>query len=134
PRADCAPAAASTPHRQAFLLVEPLGLLAVDHHPLPAQQDMQTAIAEPATLVGQLPQLLSQTGIIVPGGTVTHALAIGIDDTARPPFAHPVAGPEMSHSFPHGGGRQNFFASRSLAAPPFGSTPRCPASCRPAAA
>ena len=46
-------AAASTPHRQAFLLVEVLGLLAVDHHPVPAQQDMQTAIAEPATLVGQ---------------------------------------------------------------------------------
>ena len=108
------PAAAPPPDCQSFLLIEPLGLLAVDHHALPAQQDMQTAIAEPATLVGQLAQLLTQASIIVPGGTVTHALAIGIDDTARPPLAHPVAGLEMSYSFPHGGGRQNFFASRSF--------------------
>ena len=59
-------------------------------------------------------RLLTQTGIIVPRGTVTHALAIGIDDTTRPPFAHPVAGLEMSHSFPLGGGRQNFFDRRSF--------------------
>jgi hypothetical protein len=34
---------------------------------------MQTAIAEPAALVGQLAQLLTQTGIIVPDGTVIRA-------------------------------------------------------------
>src|SRR3546814_6630731 len=62
---------------------EPLGLLAVDHHALPAQQDMKTAIAEPATLVRLLAQLLTKLGIIVPRGTVTHGLAIGIDDTAQ---------------------------------------------------
>src|SRR3546814_10333099 len=62
----------------------------------------------------QLAQLLTQTGIIVPRGTVTHALAIGIDDTTRPPFAHPVASLEMSHSFPLRGGRQNFFDRRSF--------------------
>ena len=73
-------------------------------------------VAEPPTLVGQLAQLLSQTGIIVPRGTVTHALAIGIDDTARPPLAHPVAGLEMSNSFALDGGRQNFFARRSFSA------------------
>ncbi len=73
----------------------------------PGQQDAQTAIPEPAALVGQLAQLLAQGGIIVPCGTVTHALAIGIDDTTRPPFAHPVAGLEMSDSFPLRGGRQN---------------------------
>src|SRR5690606_32573654 len=107
-------AAASAPDRQPFLLVETLGLLAVDHHALPAQQDMETAIAEPPTLGGQLAQLLTKRGIIVPGGTVTHALAIGIDDTARPPLAHPMTGLEMSDSFPLGGGRQNFFARRSF--------------------
>src|SRR5690606_13780928 len=104
---------ASSSDPEPFLLVDTLGLLAVDHHALPAKQDVQTAIAEPATLVGQLAQLLTQTGIIVPRGTVTHALAIGVDDTTRPPFAHPVAGMEMSHSFPLGGGRQNFFDKRS---------------------
>jgi hypothetical protein len=41
---------------------------------------------------------------------------------------------EMSHSFPLRGGRQNFFARRSLATPPFGSTQRCPAPFPPAAA
>src|SRR5690606_34314919 len=92
PRANSPPAAASPSDRQPFLAIEPLGLLAVDHHPLPAQQDMQTAIAEPAALVGQLAQLLAKRSVIVPRGTVTHALAIGIDDTARPPLAHPVAG------------------------------------------
>ncbi len=75
---------------------------------------MQTAIAEPATLVGQLAQLLTQPGIIVPRGTVTHALAFGTDDTARPPLTHPVTSLEMRHSFPLRGGRQNFFASRSF--------------------
>jgi hypothetical protein len=85
---------------------------------------VKTAIAEPATLVGQLAQLLSQRGIVTPRGTVTHALAIGINDLARPPLAHPVAGLEMNHSFPVGaprrlrprGGRQNFFARRSFSA------------------
>ena len=52
-------AAAPQPHRQTFLTIQPLGLLAVDHHALPAQQDMQTAIAEPAPLVGQIAQPLA---------------------------------------------------------------------------
>ena len=43
-------------------------------------------------------------------------LAIGIDDTARPPFAHPVTGLEMSDSFPLRGGRQNSFARKSFSA------------------
>ncbi len=54
---DSTSAAASPPHRQTFLPIEPLDLFPVDHHALPAQQDMQTAIAEPATLVGQFAQL-----------------------------------------------------------------------------
>src|SRR5690606_26055279 len=81
---DGTPTTASSPDSQSFLPIEPLGLLPVDHHALPAQQDMQTAIAEPATLVGQLAQLLSQLGIVGPRRAVAHALAIGVDDTARP--------------------------------------------------
>ena len=46
---------------------------------------MQTAITEPPSLVGQLAQLLTQTRVIVLGGTVTHTLAISINNTARPP-------------------------------------------------
>ena len=44
---------------QAFLLADTLGLLAVDHHAIPAQQDVLTATAEPATQVRQLAQLLA---------------------------------------------------------------------------
>ena len=68
---------------------------------------MQTPIAEPAALFNQLAQLLAKLSVIVPRGTATHALVIGIDDTARLPFAHPMTGLEMSNSFPLGGGRQN---------------------------
>jgi hypothetical protein len=62
---------------------------------------MQTAIAEPATLVGQLAQLLTQ---------------IGIHDSARTPLAHPVARLEISHSFPPHRGRQNFVVRRYFSA------------------
>ena len=41
-------------HRQAFLATEPLGLLAVHQMAFGAQQDMQTAIAEPTLLGRQL--------------------------------------------------------------------------------
>ena len=63
--------------------VEPLGLLAVDHHALPSQQDMQTTVAVPAPLVGQIAQLLTQRTVVVSDGTIALTLAIGIDDTAR---------------------------------------------------
>ncbi len=99
-RADNASAAASPPHCQAFLLVEPLGLLAVDHHALPAQQNVQTVIAEPAPLVvGQIAQLVTQRSVIVPNGTIAHALAIAINDTARPSLAHPRRHPPMAEVF-----------------------------------
>lgn len=75
---------------------------------------MQTAIAETAPLVGQIAQLLAQGSVIVLVGTVAHALAISIDDTARPPFAHPVARLQVSDSLPLRGGRQNFFARISF--------------------
>jgi len=114
--ADGTLAAASPPHCQAFLPEEPLGRLTIDHYALIAQQYMQTAIAEPATPVGQIAQLPAQSRIIVPDGKVAHALAIGIEDTARPPFAHPVARLEMSDRFPLRGGRQHFFARNSFSA------------------
>ena len=132
--ANSPPAAAPSPNRQALLTKNTLGLLAVDHHALPAQQDVQASIAEPATLVGKRAQPLAKRGIVVPRGTVTHALAIGIDNTARPPLAHPMTRLEMSDRFPLGDGRHHFFVRRSLATPPFGSTQHCPASYRLAAA
>ena len=109
-------AAASPPHRQTFLLSEPLGLLAVDHHAFPARQDVQTTIAEPAPLVGQIAQPLAQAGILVLDGTIAHTFAISIDDTARPPLAYPMKCLEMCGRFPLRDGRHHFFESRSFSA------------------
>ena len=47
---------------------------------------------------------------------VTHALAFGTNDAARPRFAHSVAGLEMSHSLPLGRRGQNSLAGRSFTA------------------
>ena len=131
PRAHSTPAAASPSDCQPYLAIKSLGLLPVDQDPLSAQQDMQTAIAEPATLVGQLAQLLMQTGVIVLRKNVTHALAIGIEDKVRLLFAQPMMGLEMSDSFPLRSGRQNLFARVSFGFP---SAPPDPALHRPAAA
>jgi hypothetical protein len=100
-------AAPASPDRQSLLTVKALGLLAVDHHALPAQQDMQATIAEPASLVRQLAQLLAKLGIASPLGAISHALTVGSDHMARPPLAHPVTILEMINSFPLRGGRQN---------------------------
>lgn len=80
-----------------------------DHEPLPQQRDIQTALVEPPTLVGQLAQI----DIIVLGRTVTHTLAIGIDDSVRPPLAHRTAVIEVSKSFPPRDGGKNIFAEKS---------------------
>lgn len=76
--------------------MQPLGLVAVHHHALPAQQNMQTAITERAPLVGQIAQLLAQGIIAAPDGTGAHALSIGVDNTARPPRVHPTACQEIN--------------------------------------
>ncbi|KZX53883.1 hypothetical protein A3711_02785 [Erythrobacter sp. HI00D59] len=86
-------------------MVDARGLLTVDQHAISAQQDVLTAITEPPPLVGQLAQLLAKLGVIVPRGTVTHALMIGIDDTACPPLAHPLAVLKKSNSLPLRDGR-----------------------------
>ena len=51
---------------------------------------MQTALGEPASLIGQLAQLLANVDNVVTRGAVTQVLAIRTDDLARPPLAHPV--------------------------------------------
>jgi hypothetical protein len=63
PRPACCSAAASLPGLPHDKYA---GLIAVDYHAISAQQDVQMAIAEPMTLVGQLTQLLTQLAIVVP--------------------------------------------------------------------
>lgn len=116
PRSDSTPAAASLLHCQAFLPVEPLGLLPANHDPLMAYQDMQTPMAEPTMLVVQLAELLTQPGIIVPRGTVTRFLRPATMTRRALPAAHSVASLEMNHGFPLSVGRQACFLRSSFKA------------------
>src|SRR3546814_1315288 len=83
PRTDRPAPVASSPDHQSLLSIQTLGLLPVDHHALPAQQDMQASITEPAALLRQLAQLLPNIGIVTTLRPVAHALPIGPCDTAR---------------------------------------------------
>lgn len=51
-------------HRQSFLAVEPLGLLAVHDLSLPREQNVQPPVAEPAPLGHRHPQALTQIVIV----------------------------------------------------------------------
>ena len=59
PRSQCPLAPAALANGQALLLVEPIELLAVQHHPFPAKQQMQTPVAKPPALAGKLAKALS---------------------------------------------------------------------------
>ncbi len=100
-------AASSSADNQTFLDIEPLRLLAIDHQALAAQQDVQAPVTKPPPLVRQLPQPAAKLGIITTPGPIAHARAVGIDHTARPPFAHLVKGSEMGDSFPLRGRRHH---------------------------
>jgi hypothetical protein len=109
-------AALALAHGQPLLAVKPLRLLSVHGMALGAQENMQPAIAKPALLGRQLPQPAAQGVVSRPARSITHGLAIGLDQAARPALAHLVDGYEMSDSLALGGGRQNFFVRRSFRA------------------
>ncbi len=75
---DSTPVAALAPDPQSFFAVELLGLLAVDHRGLPAKQNVEPTLTDSTPPVGQLAPLLSEFGIVLPRGMLTHALAISI--------------------------------------------------------
>ena len=85
-----------------------------DGSPCPPQQDEQAPIAEPAALVGQLPQPGAQLGIGRPARAIPDHLAIGGNDGAGPPLAHLEHAPQKSDSFPLGGGPYHFFDRSSF--------------------
>ena len=81
-----------------------------------AQQDMQTAIAEPTLLGRQLSQATPKLFVPRTPGTVANGLPIGPYQATRPALAHLVSLDEMSDSLALGGGRHHFFDSKSLSA------------------
>lgn len=59
---------------------------------LAPQQDVQAAIAEPATLLGEGLQSVAQGAVVQTRRLIAHARPIDAQDTARPPPAHLVGG------------------------------------------
>lgn len=72
PQSECALAAATLPHLQAFLAVEPPEPLLVHRQAVSLQQEMQTPIPEPATYLRQLPDAQPNSTIVRPPAAVAH--------------------------------------------------------------
>jgi len=128
PRAHGAPWSLPAPDRQPLLPVEPLRLLAINGDAVPPQQDVQSPVAEPAPLAGQLAEPRPQ--ILVPLATrsVAHARPVGPDHGAGAPLAHPEPSPQPRDRLPPGGRAHHFSDGRSF------PIPHCPAWHPPAVA
>jgi hypothetical protein len=114
PRADGAPSPLPAPDRQPLLPVDPLRLLAVDRDAVPPQQDVQSAVAETASLAGQLAQTCPQILVALATRAVAHARPVGPDHGAGAPLAHPEPSLQPRDRLPLGGHAHHFFASRSF--------------------
>jgi hypothetical protein len=112
--ANSAFAALSAAHRQAFLAIESLGLLAVEHVPIVQQQNVQAAIVEPAALMRQIAQLLAKFRIVAAPRLVADHRPFHCNDPACPPLADIKQGLKARDRFPLGGGRYHFLDSRSF--------------------
>lgn len=118
PRAQCPLATTASAHLQALLAIaqaaavlgalpkaEPLELLVVHRPSFPAQQPVQSAIAEPAALPRQLADAGSCLGIIRPPADIAHRRSIHAQSLAGPALAHFENLLEMSHRLPLGARR-----------------------------
>ena len=101
---------------QTLLAVKPLRLLSIQNVTFGAQKNVQPAITEPALLGRQLPQAVAQGVVSRSPRSVADGLAIGLYQAARPALAHLAGGYETGDSLALGGGRQNFFVTRSFSA------------------
>jgi len=112
---------------QPFLGVEPLRPLAVNPHTFPQQQDVQPPTAKAPTLLGQLAQAPTQTGVAAASRPIPDAFPVRSNDAARPPLAHPEARPEAATASRLAAGVTIFFRAGP-------SSLRCRAWLRPTAA
>ena len=81
---------------------------------LPLNHDVDAAIAKPPPFSGNALDGVAQLNVINANRLIAHRRAIHLQDIARPPLAHLMFSVQMSHCFPHGGGRYHFFAFTSL--------------------
>src|SRR6516165_11599596 len=85
----------------------------VQSEALSLQQDVQAAIAKPASHRGDLAQTGSQQTILRPPAAIAHRAAVRANRLACPPLAHPIKLVEVSGSLASGGGRHHFLAATS---------------------
>jgi hypothetical protein len=101
---------------QALLALKPLRLLSIQNVALGAQNNVQPSITEPALLGSQFPQAAAQGVVSRSTRSVADGPAIGLYQAARPALAHLADGYETDDSLALGGGRQDFFVTRSFSA------------------
>src|SRR5215211_916317 len=105
-----------TPDHEPLLAIEALRSLAVEDQPLPAQQNVQAPVAEPAAFGGKLPHSPAQRSIVRSPTAIPDHAPVHLDRGTRPPLAHLVGSAQMSDGLSPGGGRHHFFESRSFRA------------------
>ena len=81
-RAERPLAPASLAHREPFLAIDAIELFMIEPDAFPGQQDVQTAVAEPSALLGQLPQPLADAGVVRPPRFIAVSLRIHPDKSA----------------------------------------------------
>src|SRR6185437_4696052 len=101
-------------HRQPFLAIEPVQLLAVHHDALPAQQQVQPPIAKTPALGRQILQSLPQHDVVRSLGGIAVGLRLKPHQPAGPPLRIALLLDRPAHSQSSHPGRQKFFPSISF--------------------
>ena len=96
------------PQLQPHLFVKPIDALSVHIPTLPAQQDMDPAIAVSNPRLRDLLDPLLQVGLIGAAALVVVAGSFGPQNTAGPPDAHLPRGPNFIHQLPSPSRPQSF--------------------------
>lgn len=87
-------------HQQAFLAIQAVRLLVIEHEPLPTQQDMQTQVAITAMLPGQPPEPLSQSLISRFATAITRYGSVEVHHLAGATLTDALLGDQLGYNCP----------------------------------
>jgi hypothetical protein len=79
----------------------------IHHKPFLSKEEVETAVAAPATNSGQLAQSSAYPGIARTAAAVANRCAINPENRTRPPFAHLKRFLKESDGLTPGGGRHH---------------------------